>query len=115
MRISDWSSDVCSSDLDRQCLHGLWAMSVEIERGVMAVGVFGNSQLRDLQCAIHAVRAQHQMGQRVLVDARLRLTDLAPAQRVVAVGTEADRRIERSEERRVGQEGDDTCSTRWRA
>src|SRR3546814_6497309 len=34
------------------------------------------------------------MGQRVLVDARLRLTDLAPAQRVVAVGIEADRRIE---------------------
>src|SRR3546814_16504106 len=35
----------------RQCLHGLWAMSVEIERGVMAVGVFGNSHVRVLQCA----------------------------------------------------------------
>src|SRR3546814_21099503 len=40
MRISDWSSDVCSSDLSMMLEQGLLAMVGKAERGPMAIDAF---------------------------------------------------------------------------
>src|SRR3546814_3688244 len=86
MRISDWSSDVCSSDLcTRGCRRrwrcGSWSTLVDRD-------------LRDHGQQVEVVRQG-------LLDERLRLA-FAPAE---VPG--------RSEERRVGKECVSTCRSRW--
>src|SRR3546814_3912487 len=91
MRISDWSSDVCSSDL-----------------------VGGDHHVRRLQIAMHdqaamrvldrAADGDHQVQAR---DQRRCMTDRVIQQRL-AVDI-------RSEERRVGKECVSTCRSRWSA
>src|SRR3546814_1065400 len=93
MRISDWSSDVCSSDLRQRVLlvfklvkqfaielHDAW----EVERCQNAV-------------CIHVVNAR--------IDVPGSLAHLLKRYRLAT--------IFRSEERRVGKECVSTCSTRW--
>src|SRR3546814_15902352 len=86
MRISDWSSDVCSSDLD---VPAQWRMVA-----VVAPDVAGVADRRACQRAHRAGRDG--------VDADLRLA-------------EVDREIAhaRSEERRVGKECVSKCRSRW--
>src|SRR3546814_2349824 len=83
MRISDWSSDVCSSDLADQA--GLAeALAGNIVIGLVAAGQGGNRQQHGDQIAILQQPAH----------------DFSPAR-------------DRSEERRVGKECVSTCRSRW--
>src|SRR3546814_20849599 len=99
MRISDWSADVCSSDLDRRSggrtggrgrRHGHADLDRSRERSAMA----------------RALRRE---------DSRTRGTD-APGRRLYRVrlpDRHARLRGEKSEERRVGKECVSTCISRW--
>src|SRR3546814_9424811 len=88
MRISDWSSDVCSSDL-------LEIRVVELEVGVAAAELV---LLLPLDQAVLAVEPDH--GDDVELEADRGLQVLHVHQ-------------ERSEERRVGKECVSTCRSRW--
>src|SRR3546814_20191188 len=93
MRISDWSSDVCSSDLAARVLVGLCGMRPELR---IEIGI-GEQQIADM-VAIARV-----------TDQAIELTALeddAVIALVLFVG-------ERSEERRVGKECVSTCRSRW--
>src|SRR3546814_7674434 len=107
MRISDWSSDVCSSDL-------MCARFPAIQWGVTA----GNaSQITDGAAALLLVseRAAKRLGLRprarfvgfdvIADDPLMMLTAPIPATRSVLA--------KRSEERRVGKECVSTCRSRW--
>src|SRR3546814_10811164 len=83
MRISDWSSDVCSSDLVRQ------------SRG-----------LRARRGRPHARYGPHRAGEAH----RRQVTE--GAANTAVLGHHAAS-CTRSEERRVGKEGGSTCSSRW--
>src|SRR3546814_17138170 len=87
MRISDWSSDVCSSDLRRQ----------RHRRGTADRG--RHRLLDQLVERLEAERLQHRRG------LRLAGADVA-AHEVVAL-------LQRSEERRVGKECVSPCRSRW--
>src|SRR3546814_20866252 len=99
MRISDWSSDVCSSDLDE-------------------MGAF------DLEGIQHSDRIGLEIGE--TIGCRRRMTAAVTArvipEYVKAVAKNADLLVPhgqvggdgmRSEERRVGKEGVSTCKSRW--
>src|SRR3546814_6084618 len=87
MRISDWSSDVCSSDLQPD--------GERLER------------FRALVIARRAI-AHHRVGPHLaLVGERDREDIVAAAIRTERVGAE------RSEERRVGKDCVSTCRSRW--
>src|SRR3546814_18200142 len=93
MRISDWSSDVCSSDL-RQVGHAKLA-------AVLLQGFHLDARFL-LDDALAAVGGRHVVvgdGER-----RLRPAHLAPGRA---------KPFERSEERRVGKECVSTCRSRW--
>src|SRR3546814_17711760 len=96
MRISDWSSDVCSSDLFWQ-FHptGVAGAGVLITEGVRGEG--GILLNKD--------------GERFMERYAPTLKDLAPRD---FVSRSMDQEIkERSEERRVGKECVSTCRSRW--
>src|SRR3546814_17743918 len=93
MRISDWSSDVCSSDLQEQ-------------PGMQFVG------------GVHLLRrvvGQHaERGFLLQAEPPERLTGVAALERVPGTAVARDRiRQRRSEERRVGKECVSTCRSRW--
>src|SRR3546814_18966055 len=94
MRISDWSSDVCSSDL----LDALDVEQLRIERTLVAEE--------------HIVRVD---GNRAFVQARRKRIALNAAQveawRCIFAPFRRD--VERSEERRVGKECVSTFRSRW--
>src|SRR3546814_14848164 len=94
MRISDWSSDVCSSDLDSKTL----APSVKSERvGSRSVGADDFSHTADLQ-----------------EDRRVQSPCSTATEGRCCDTAEPDRWPEtRSEERRVGKECVSTCRSRW--
>src|SRR3546814_20207455 len=110
MRISDWSSDVCSSDLPK------------MERGISAPP--GDRPLRNLdRLQLHPLRDLH-IGSKQTSDRN----DLAAVERMAAKmpGIEIGRRRtncqtqryehegqRRSEERSVGKESVSTCRSRW--
>src|SRR3546814_9018217 len=94
MRISDWSSDVCSSDLGGDRIHGL--------QQLLKAG-----QGSTLGCDVGSVDDEMRGWQVV----RSRFGGAGPAAampdpRVVTL-------LVRSEERRVGQECVSTCRSRW--
>src|SRR3546814_15226405 len=95
MRISDWSSDVCSSDL----LHRLRLF----QRRPIAFDVVDRRPAE-------AARAAEEVGEGHLLGRR------QAAGLAVAVGGDdigAHHRVGRSEERRVGKECVSTCRSRW--
>src|SRR3546814_12441178 len=103
MRISDWSSDVCSSDL----------LSLERlgERAEPAGGVerlVGDAVEREV---LDALQRQH-LDALALVD-RLGRVAVLVDQPVGRPGEVVVERVGRSEERRVGKECVSTCSSRW--
>src|SRR3546814_11894220 len=93
MRISDWSSDVCSSDLEA-------AYSQITPLTCQAIRLFGS-----MRGALHVVR-DFLNGRCHLVDGRGRL---------IGLGTLLIEHLRagRSEERRVGKECVSTCRSRW--
>src|SRR3546814_12055744 len=93
MRISDWSSDVCSSDLSR---HAHRAKGKK-ERKRMAEA---EPQVEDRTIRLQVAAArQEESGQGI---ARMSRASIS------AIGA-----MERSEERRVGKECVSTCRSRW--
>src|SRR3546814_18249404 len=97
MRISDWSSDVCSSDLFEQ-LKEIYGASYSTLREALSSLV-----------AEQLVVAEGQRGFRVASISAADLLDLTDAR--VLLEREAVRRA-RSEERRVGKECVSTCRSR---
>src|SRR3546814_19321687 len=99
MRISDWSSDVCSSDLNwsvgRAPAHHR-QLAGRIAKAYIPLGnIVGDAK--------HLVTAK--LGHRLMVGGRI--IDMASADRLF------DAADARSEERRVGKEGVSTCRSRW--
>src|SRR3546814_12230259 len=93
MRISDWSSDVCSSDL----------ATLEQQSFLPA----GQASVADLDKQIRANEPGHWL---VFTDGRFNaarsdIGDLPSGAQVLA--------LSRSEERRVGNECERTCRSRW--
>src|SRR3546814_11326369 len=106
MRISDWSSDVCSSDLLRarlRLLRGRRARAVacDIILQLRALRILRRLRRRKLRDALGALALE------VVVAARIE-RHLAALQMEDMVDD-----IVRSEERRVGKEGVSTCRSRW--
>src|SRR3546814_16710258 len=100
MRISDWSSDVCSSDLRRNDLAAGKGTDLEL-----VVGEFGDALGDELRTAIDGVQALREAGRQAPLD----LGHALRKGRSREAGGDA-----RTEERRVGQEGVSTCrSRRW--
>src|SRR3546814_18855360 len=106
MRISDWSSDVCSSDLDALLLDDL---------DVLQCGGAAN-RMAGIGVAVVEQQIRRRLGAQALQQA---VGDEAGAERQVAgsepLGTGDHVRLdaERSEERRVGKECVSTCRSRW--
>src|SRR3546814_20608603 len=99
MRISDWSSDVCSSDLPL---------------GLKGEGtVDGAERVADKAARFRSAapgRIDHDARRNVILQ-RHRGIEIALADRAFGTRDRADR--ERSEERRVGKECVSTCRSRW--
>src|SRR3546814_12282388 len=114
MRISDWSSDVCSSDLTEQRLHVLAAWREAPfysarERAALAwaeaVTLVASNNLPDaLYEEVHA-----QFDDKAMVDLTLAIIAINGWNRL-AIGFRAG--VGRSEERRVGEECVSTCRYR---
>src|SRR3546814_12592581 len=100
MRISDWSSDVCSSDLHEHALGG--------QRVGVGLGV-GHLD----EEAVVAYRGDDGAGDHGLAEPwRTRAGALDGVHRD-QVEVVAEDRARSSEERRVGKESECTCSSRW--
>src|SRR3546814_18371576 len=99
MRISDWSSDVCSSDLERQLRRDMRLLGdlCFLQRHVRP---------RPVSAAILHVRVEEEAVE-VVADVVMMLD--VGARPALAV----DRADPRSEERRVGKECVSTCRSRW--
>src|SRR3546814_11950171 len=96
MRISDWSSDVCSSDLKMRQNLG-WAIGYNVIALPIAAGVFEPAfglTLRPENAALSMSGSSFLVAVNALLLKRLRLPS-------------------RSEERRVGKECVSTCRSRW--
>src|SRR3546814_12351473 len=96
MRISDWSSDVCSSDLKRGCFDaeetGLLRKAIELDEGIRAnVVALGDSKGGSTELALW----NH------------------PGDDLFGSVARCERLVDRSEERRVGKECVSTCRSRW--
>src|SRR3546814_14772915 len=116
MRISDWSSDVCSSDLnicetdlpcfvDKEIVESPVVLGAGEQPGRTRDELVGRGDIVVLQCLLDpAAGAEHL----VLAAA---LLDPATSKHIGS----GQRLHLRSEERRVGKECVSTCSTRWSA
>src|SRR3546814_16025639 len=90
MRISDWSSDVCSSDLDHE-------EYLRLQRTITTIRLEPHRELARDVVEVPFVREHAPFG------AHVRHVGAAPPGRSTA----------RSEERRVGKECVRTCRSRW--
>src|SRR3546814_15248910 len=103
MRISDWSSDVCSSDLPHRRVGG--------ERRGREIRVGANAPLRPGEHRLDAIEIGEEVRARAEESAARVLEVLRRGEQFVFVGLA---RLEiRSEERRVGKECVSTCRSRW--
>src|SRR3546814_18028093 len=93
MRISDWSSDVCSSDL---FLEGVVGVHVDAEAHAQHLGLARG------QAGEHVAHGFHQVGVGGGIDRGL---DVGVLDEIA--------QVRRSEERRVGNECVSTCRSRW--
>src|SRR3546814_13100965 len=96
MRISDWSSDVCSSDL----VPGL-ARAQALEKKEVTIAVGGQALIYYLPLSIANIKGYFKDEG---LDAKV--IDFAG-------GSKALQAVVRSEERRVGKECVSTCRSRW--
>src|SRR3546814_13646253 len=95
MRISDWSSDVCSSDLEEPTLVATVSGSALIDAGTHAAEVNSDSE-----------------GSGVKPDELISLEGYSESVRVRSLFDDYVK-SKRSEERRVGKECVSTCRSRW--
>src|SRR3546814_11823013 len=125
MRISDWSSDVCSSDLPvLRRLHRLKIQLVEravddFQKADRRIGggdaVLAERELVELPHALPLVLAQgvEKFEQFDRVDRSGDQIVVPAAEIVVDVHAEQPAVVDRSEESRVGKECVSTCKSRW--
>src|SRR3546814_17767040 len=106
MRISDWSSDVCSSDLRYQCAEGEFPFPVEWLAGCAAAGRAKAKPERQGGTISGGREAGFESKTALLPESRTLLCDHARQRLEGAFGF-------RSEERRVGKECVSTCRSRW--
>src|SRR3546814_14693781 len=122
MRISDWSSDVCSSDLRAGEEDALTLPARQRRAHVADEAVITHRQPRDI--IVHAGKAgaaQHLIEIELRIEERDILRDRAGIEQIVLLDDaevaaergEAPLRQRRSEERRVGKECVSTCRSRW--
>src|SRR3546814_17813651 len=106
MRISDWSSDVCSSDLqaNMRILQGTAKkLGLAPEKVVVTVDRHANTSAASVPLALdEAVR-----------DGRVKQGDLVVLEAMGGGFTWGAAAVRRSETRRVGQECGSTCCSRW--
>src|SRR3546814_16176750 len=104
MRISDWSSDVCSSDLDY-----MLPLSAHIQAEALRQAAAWPRALSDLRLSLNVTAAD--IAQPGFLLEFLDLVDRTgfPRSRLTVEITESGR----SEERRVGKECVSTCRYRW--
>src|SRR3546814_16779408 len=113
MRISDWSSDVCSSDLfvagnllGRKD-HAI--ARIELDR----VRALGHARQSGARLALPAGRDDHHLLARQ-AHRLVEIDDLGKVAQITGLARDAQDPVERrSEERRVGTEGLSTCRYRW--
>src|SRR3546814_17974725 len=98
MRISDWSSDVCSSDLNDE-QPSFW-------RDVVPAGQSGLHHM-----ALYCQNYDADLAAYTDAGIEVAFSGLMMGNRVCWVDTRAQ--LGRSEERRVGKEGVSTCRYRW--
>src|SRR3546814_12404274 len=96
MRISDWSSDVCSSDLI-DAVSSWW------------VNLHGHSNPKIAQ----AIAAQAMVLEHVIFAGFTHEPAIALSKNLLSILPSDQRKVFRSEERRVGKECVSTCSSRW--
>src|SRR3546814_16956270 len=103
MRISDWSSDVCSSDLARRP----WSSAVRnlLSRTILAPIV--------VLCAIWLPPAAAAVDASQAADFLTELQEKAASRLGDASISSAEKEQKRSEERRVGKECVSPCRSRW--
>src|SRR3546814_15398878 len=107
MRISDWSSDVCSSDLQEERVHKL-SMKATAQQAItsnasaMNGGSSGAAGMTDRQ-------PWHALG----VEETVARMETRPDGLTKAEGVQRLKTYGRSEERRVGKEGVSTSRTGW--
>src|SRR3546814_12661709 len=102
MRISDWSSDVCSSDLAGDVAVGA-RMRARLQEHAFGRGRFG-------------VRTQaHPRLRKAKLDVVLAHQEVRRAHAGIVLDDQVEHRLlaRRSEERRVGKECVSTCRSRW--
>src|SRR3546814_15212401 len=97
MRISDWSSDVCSSDLLK--------VMTRLERAFPVTPRDEHQSAVELGHVLEEKRNVHRTRRRHQIVARPGAVILMPLPDVAVEG--------RSEERRVGKECVSTCKSRW--
>src|SRR3546814_15892840 len=108
MRISDWSSDVCSSDLKAR-----QPMSSQITAAFVYGSVAKKTDTAGSDIDLMLVSNELSYGElfSTLEDAGMMLG--RPVNPTILSREEFDKRIARSEERRVGKECVRTCRSRW--
>src|SRR3546814_15889048 len=110
MRISDWSSDVCSSDLWMSLSSPIWA-NMGTERG-LPISCF-NVYVPD-----HIEGITHKLGE-VIMQTKIGggtsgyFGHLRERGSAVTDNGKSSGAVSRSEERRVGKECVSTCRSRW--
>src|SRR3546814_19966979 len=104
MRISDWSSDVCSSDLVAR-RHGPRSGARLLDRALVTLGV----QELLPHIADDALPARRAF----IVVVGAPALGIFAAGHLEALDAAGDLHAPRSEERRVGKECDSTCRSRW--
>src|SRR3546814_18841058 len=95
MRISDWSSDVCSSDLPARNLHAGSERDGVTRRFSQELPALASLAARFLHWRPHE------------------FWSATPAELVMALADPQTAPAQRSEERRVGKECVSTCRSRW--
>src|SRR3546814_2337503 len=114
MRISDWSSDVCSSDLPLRPAQHLDAF--QVEKFLLEKAVVDQARIverhRDTWIAGRRNRLCADAADRDVIASEVGFGEGQVRHRAHDVGTALNLLI-RSEERRVGKECVSTCRSRW--
>src|SRR3546814_16624460 len=117
MRISDWSSDVCSSDLPLPQCQSLARFSDTVRdtqssrfsvltRGAFIIERGGKAEVANVGSSTTTDSRQSTTGEKVETSTDSAARTCPPA---------FEREPQRSEERRVGKGGGSTCRSRWSA
>src|SRR3546814_20981182 len=111
MRISDWSSDVCSSDLEILPLH--INGGIVLDQFVLAAGEAGENGPDVVLRAFVAVEIIAQLAAKRNDAEKFLLAEQIALHAGIKVFNSASKFRQRSEERRVGKECVSTWRSRW--